>query len=195
MANASLTSTEYQHILEKSRPSIIFVLTTALSTLNNAISSSSLPSPIIYTVSDTYAYYHNSSPSSLPPSDWTNLLTSPELSHIPSFVKDESSKRASFILWSSGTSGKSKGVVISHRAVIAMLCSLRWSNPGIMGGEGFENKDGIKDGAGWERWISLPPWYHVFGLSNQILLGPILGATIMVIPKVFRFISRCGFLC
>lgn len=52
--------------------------------------------------------------------DWKWLLGKESFTIEP-YQGDESERRAAIIIWSSGTSGKSKGVVLSHRAMVSNL--------------------------------------------------------------------------
>lgn len=52
--------------------------------------------------------------------DWKWLLGK-ESFNLEPYKGNESGRRAAIIIWSSGTSGKSKGVVLSHRALVSNL--------------------------------------------------------------------------
>ncbi len=65
-------------------------------------------------------------------------------------------RRIAFVLWSSGTTGQSKGVLISHRALVSNTLGIWDSNPHFSGPSRGSN-------GGGERWITLAPWYHVYG--------------------------------
>lgn len=73
--------------------------------------------------------------------------------------------RAQF--WSSGTSGKSKGVVLTHRAIGSALIAV-WHASTL--GE-------------HERLIGLPPFYHIFGWANVLMLSVAMGATVTTMRK------------
>jgi acyl-CoA synthetase (AMP-forming)/AMP-acid ligase II len=104
------------------------------------------------------------------PRDWSNLLLPPpgckaegSLATLdcPAFEpapmsEEEQRRRTAFVLWSSGTTGQSKGVLLSHRALIANSMGTWDANPHFCGP--FHGKHG-----GGERWITLAPWYHVYG--------------------------------
>lgn len=66
-------------------------------------------------------------PSSAGVQDWKALL-SDDISNVkyPTYdaSRNESQRRAALILWSSGTSGKSKGVIMSHYALVASVQAL-----------------------------------------------------------------------
>ncbi|CAO1630360.1 unnamed protein product [Sympodiomycopsis kandeliae] len=113
------------------------------------------------------------------PEDWSHLLvaTKDDVDRLPStrMVEQEQKTRAAFLLWSSGTTGLPKGVLLSHRSVISG-CITCWMKP-------HEAGPWRKGG---ERWIALAPWCHVFGLAAFLLAGLAQGATI-VMPRAGRF--------
>lgn len=62
------------------------------------------------------------------------------------YVGSENAIRAAVIFWSSGTSGKSKGVILSHKAIASALVAVwHYSTLGPN-----------------ERLVGLPPFYHIF---------------------------------
>ena len=68
--------------------------------------------------------------------------------------------------YSSGTTGVSKGVQLTHRNMVA---NLRQIAAGI-----FTEEDTI---------VGLPPFFHIYGLTVVLLLGLYLGATDVVLPR------------
>jgi acyl-CoA synthetase (AMP-forming)/AMP-acid ligase II len=65
-------------------------------------------------------------------SDWKTLLDGEDDKlGFPQYQQDsdENDRRAAVILWSSGTSGKSKGVILGHRAILVSVQSLFYGNP------------------------------------------------------------------
>lgn len=104
------------------------------------------------------------------PRDWTHLLLPPPGSRAqgsiqsldrPAFqpapmTPEEQQRRTAFILWSSGTTGQSKGVLLSHKALVANTMGVWDTNPHFVGA----NRGTY---GGGERWIALAPWYHVYG--------------------------------
>lgn len=121
--------------------------------------------------------------------DWCNLLAPPPghrhgesldvLSRSPFAIrklsKAEQRRRTALILWSSGTTGPSKGVLISHGAFVASVLSLWYSLPILHGPL-----------RGGETWVALVPWSHTYGLGAILLSAIAIGAT-LVIPSNPRF--------
>lgn len=105
------------------------VIEEALQGLSDPDLRASLTTQKLFTVDSSAGDYGtnetgvSSSGSSLSPSgarDWKWLLGK-ESFVIEPYKGNESERRAAIIIWSSGTSGKSKGVVLSHRAMVSNL--------------------------------------------------------------------------
>ncbi|PWZ02986.1 acetyl-CoA synthetase-like protein [Testicularia cyperi] len=127
------------------------------------------------------------------PRDWTHLLLPPPGSKAEGSIEsidrpaytpapmtpEEQQRRIAFILWSSGTTGQSKGVLLSHKALVANTLGVWDTNPHFNGA--YRGKYG-----GGERWIALAPWYHVYGLATLLLPTVAFGVT-LVIPASPKF--------
>ncbi|UTT95313.1 hypothetical protein NDA17_000886 [Ustilago hordei] len=127
------------------------------------------------------------------PRDWTHLLLPPPGSKAegsiasldrPAFnpapmTPEEQQRRVAFVLWSSGTTGQSKGVLISHKALISNTMGVWDTNPHFSGTSRGAN-------GGGERWITLAPWYHVYGLAT-VLLPTVAFGTTLIIPSTPKF--------
>ncbi|XP_040382272.1 putative 4-coumarate--CoA ligase-like 8 [Oryza brachyantha] len=79
---------------------------------------------------------------------------------------------AALLFYSSGTTGRSKGVVSTHGNVIAMAASLEraW-------GGGDQHAD--------EAYGCVLPMFHMFGFSSFVMATVALGATTVVVPGRF----------
>lgn len=87
-------------------------------------------------------------------SNWKTLLPpNPAPFTPPKYTPSESATRAAVIFWSSGTSGKSKGVILSHQACASALVAV-W-HYATLGAD--------------ERLVGLPPFYHIFGERRRAL--------------------------
>lgn len=109
-------------------------------------------------------------PASVDPRDWSNLLLPPPGSKqegtfegtdsavfsVEPMSEEEQRRRVAFLLWSSGTTGQSKGVLLSHQAAISNTAGIWRHNRHFNGAF----KGAFGDG---ERWLALAPWCHVYG--------------------------------
>lgn len=173
--NPVLTPGEVAHILNLSKPSVIITTPSGLPVfqaayeLLDAVLQAQLGYPtrgnvfIVDADQDDYG----SSAGSMNQVDsftvggwhvqnWKTLLPGkPAPFSPPKYVGSEASLRAAVIFWSSGTSGKSKGVILSHRAVASAIISVwHYSTLGPN-----------------ERLVGLPPFYHIFGESWSYYRG------------------------
>ncbi|KAI5205212.1 hypothetical protein AUEXF2481DRAFT_70643 [Aureobasidium subglaciale EXF-2481] len=182
MANPGLTSGELAWILKSSEPQVVVTTPEGLQVLNAAIKESDSPKVkanlinthrvyIVDPAHDEYGLpssYSKGTKLDQHSQDWKALLASTPLKAPVKFKSDEYKSRTAVILWSSGTSGKSKGVVLSHQALVSNMHSLWHIN------QAFDDN---------QRWLGFAPFYHIFALCNVLLLAVTSGATIFVMPK------------
>jgi len=69
--------------------------------------------------------------------------------------------------YSSGTTGVSKGVMLTHRNLVANLCQ---GEPGLLAGEG-------------ERLIAVLPFFHIYGLVVLMAAALSRGSTLVTMPR------------
>jgi 4-coumarate--CoA ligase len=182
MANPGLTSGELAWILQSSEPQVVVTTPQGYQVLDQAITESTNPqvktnlsnSHRIYIVDPAHDEYGLSclhtrgSTLNHQSQDWKALLASKPLDAPVKFSAKEYKTRSAVILWSSGTSGKSKGVVLSHQALVSNVQTLWHIN------QAFDDN---------QRWLGFAPFYHTFALCNVLLLAVASGATIFVMPK------------
>lgn len=121
----------------------------------------------IYTVDPATEVYPSQVPAG--PLSWRALLSSAPLRTAP-FPSSAALTRTAVILWSSGTSGRSKGVLLSHHALNFASASL-WHDADYV------------PASGAQKWLGYVPFYHVFGLCNVLLLGITAGARVYVMQQ------------
>lgn len=183
LASPALTATEISWILQNARPRAIVTAKACLAAMREALKSqedtaffANVPVFTVDVATDPYLSTTTATAttaaaaakpsSSLSPleQDWSALLKTPLLparSH--QLAESSAPNRTAVILWSSGTSGRSKGVLISHGALVFATASIwfdaDWHRPGLQ-----------------QSWLGYVPFYHVFGLCNIFLLAPCVGA-------------------
>ncbi|KAG8169635.1 hypothetical protein KVR01_000380 [Diaporthe batatas] len=186
LASPALTATELAWILQNARPRAIVTATASLGAMREALRAqedaaffAAVPVFTVDVAGDSYL--SGSPPPPTPPSsspgaagqeqDWSALLrtpSTPQKSYHLSAVA--APNRTAVILWSSGTSGRSKGVLISHGALVFATASI-WYDADF-------HRPGLQ-----QRWLGYVPFYHVFGLCNIFLLAPAVGASCHVMSS------------
>lgn len=177
LASPALTATEIGWILQNARPRVIVTAKACLGAMREALKTqedaaffAKVPVFTVDVAGDTYlsGSEPSSTSSTAQEQDWSVLLRSP-----PSPVKSyhlsavSAPNRTAVILWSSGTSGRSKGVLISHGALVFATASI-WYDADY-------HRAGLQ-----QSWLGYVPFYHVFGLCNIFLLAPSVGASCYV---------------
>ncbi|KAK0725982.1 hypothetical protein B0H67DRAFT_482333, partial [Lasiosphaeris hirsuta] len=174
LVSPALTAAEVGWILQNARPHVIITAKACLGAMREAIAAQedrayfdAVPVLVLDAVADAYP-----APWTPPPAgerSWRELLAEEPRGVRPVFDPASAGTRTAVILWSSGTSGRSKGVLLSHTAInFSMACV--WHDADYYPGQERQ------------RWLGYVPFYHVFGLCNVLLLAFCAGATVFVMP-------------
>ncbi|KAH6855400.1 hypothetical protein B0I37DRAFT_389034 [Chaetomium sp. MPI-CAGE-AT-0009] len=176
LVSPALTSDEIAWILQNARPRAIITATACLRAMKDALAKqtdasffSTIP---IFTVDAAADVYPSAQPTPPTSSDWRALLspttppTKPPVNTATVFPPSHAPARTAVILWSSGTSGRSKGVLLSHHALNFSIASL-WHDADYYGAKPQR-----------QVWLGYVPFYHVFGLCNVLLLAVATGSTV-----------------
>ncbi|KAK3951201.1 hypothetical protein QBC32DRAFT_325478 [Pseudoneurospora amorphoporcata] len=189
LVSPALTSDEVAWIIQNSRPRAIITAKACLPAMREALKKQEprdrafFDAVPIYTFDAANDHYPSVSGSSSPtssktnkPQDWKVLLHSSgsRTTVTPSTLipSPASTARTGVILWSSGTSGRSKGVLLSHHALNFSGAHL-WHDA-----SDYHSSASVRQ----QRWLGYVPFYHVFGLVNIVLLAVMTGATVYVMP-------------
>lgn len=182
LASPALTSDEIAWILQNARPRVIITATASLPAMREAIAKQSdaafFANTPVYTVDVAADIYPTPQTPPCGAADWRSLLVSPAASPIKLntatvFDPETAAARTAVILWSSGTSGRSKGVLLSHHTINFSIASL-WHDTDYYTARG---------GVGQRQsWLGYVPFYHVFGLCNVFLLAVATGSTVYTMP-------------
>ena len=172
LVSPALTAPEISWILQNARPRAVITATSCLPAMREALGMQEdkaffgeVPVFSIDVANDTYP---QQTKAYSPERDWSELLTlaNPLTRAVP--IANPVNSTA-VILWSSGTSGRSKGVLLSHNALNFCVASL-WHDADFV----LSNP---------QRWLGYVPFYHVFGLANIFMYAPSVGATVYVMQS------------
>ncbi|ROW01299.1 hypothetical protein VMCG_05924 [Cytospora schulzeri] len=180
LVSPALTASELSWVLQNARPEVIVTAKSCLGAMHEALKSQSdvefFSKVPVFTVDVAYDMYPFPSSdaktsTTAQEQDWSVLLAPPSTPVRPYHLDPSSApNRTAVILWSSGTSGRSKGVLLSHNALVFATSSL-WHDADY-------HKPGLQ-----QRWLGYVPFYHVFGLCTLFLLAPCIGATCYVMSS------------
>ncbi|KAF2456729.1 4-coumarate-CoA ligase-like protein [Lineolata rhizophorae] len=92
-------------------------------------------------------------------------------------TKLDAAKDLAFLVYSSGTTGLPKGVMLTHRNLVANLCQLRVAEVG----DKLSWKGGL--GGDGDKILGFLPFFHIYGLNVLIHLPLLVGLTVVVMPK------------
>ncbi|EGF76873.1 hypothetical protein BATDEDRAFT_33779 [Batrachochytrium dendrobatidis JAM81] len=109
---------------------------------------------------------------------FTSLLSS-KLGPVVKFTKNELANEAAYLCYSSGTTGRSKGVITTHRNMVANVLQTNV----------FEVNDRLPD----EIWMGVLPFFHIYGLNISLHQAAFGGNTMVVVPK-FDFVQFLEFI-
>ncbi|KIM78766.1 hypothetical protein PILCRDRAFT_824179 [Piloderma croceum F 1598] len=83
--------------------------------------------------------------------------------------RQEAEQQTAFMCYSSGTTGKAKGVETTHHNVTSVITQLLSIDPSM-----YTEK---------ERWLAIVPLYHMYGVLTFILVTPYCQATSYILPR------------
>ncbi|KAH7119862.1 acyl-CoA synthetases/AMP-acid ligases II [Dendryphion nanum] len=157
-------STEYEiaHCLDISKPAVVAADSSTWPTLSKAAKSHCMPALKVISIDDNHVTSQNTTSlsalfdqkKSLPPFDLS---------------KRDSREHTAVVCFSSGTSGKAKGVELSHYNVVASMLGLRATDPVY-----------------WNaniRSVFFAPLCHIYGLMTVALMGAWIGSYNILMKK------------
>ncbi|GES66499.1 acetyl-CoA synthetase-like protein [Aspergillus terreus] len=101
--------------------------------------------------------------------------------HAPPIVQPD--QELAFLVYSSGTTGLPKGVMLSHRNMVANLLQSAAVDQGVLSCRGGLNGEG-------DRALALLPFFHIYGLTYLLNHTVYLGLSTFVMPR-FHFETFC----
>ena len=159
--NVYLHTKEIASILDDSQPAVIITTIGLQESLHAALAQSSIKVPVI--VVDQYLWDFSYS---------AKDLSERERALMPAL---RSAEETAVILYTSGSTGVPKGVVLTGRNVMTNTLQVRARFERTLGGSGSQ-----------ERFLAVLPLFHAFSQVASVWLPVMLGATIITVPKIDR---------
>ncbi|KKK21720.1 phenylacetyl-CoA ligase [Aspergillus ochraceoroseus] len=179
-ANAAYSAAELKHQLLDSKAKALFTCIPLLATALEAASLAGLPKNRIYLIEVPPQL----SEGIKPPVGYTTVSqliqagkSLPRVERIK-WRAGEAARRTAFLCYSSGTSGLPKGVMISHRNVIANVLQITAFE------KSWRDAQSTPGGAYYtDVVLGLLPQSHIYGLVVMCHCGPFRGDQVVVLPK------------
>jgi ribosome assembly protein SQT1 len=171
-ANAAYSADELRHQLENSGAKVLFTVLPLLPVALEAASKANIPKSRVY-----ICELHGDGPYPKEHKTVGQLLkqgeSAPPIEAIK-WEKGQGSRQTAFLCYSSGTSGLPKGVMISHRNVIANTMQISL----------YEKPDRDKFGADYkEVALGLLPQSHIYALVVIAHCSTYRGDQVIILPK------------
>ncbi|KAL4943487.1 hypothetical protein BDV06DRAFT_234589 [Aspergillus oleicola] len=162
--NTSSTQKDIEHVLALVKPTHVATIVSKLDDVQKAAATIKATPKIFTVLSKISNADIPQFPADILDTDPTNSLPPFDIASTGKHAKDV----PSIICFSSGTTGRMKGVQLSHYNLVANTLQLRASLP-----------DRVTSGV---REVIFPPYCHIYGLSTVVVTGMWTGGTYLGLP-------------
>ncbi|RMZ78157.1 hypothetical protein DV738_g4058, partial [Chaetothyriales sp. CBS 135597] len=115
---------------------------------------------------------------------WTSVEDSLGLSHFRQ-AKVDPKKDLAFLVYSSGTTGKPKGVELTHYNMTSNVLQARATEGGYLTWDGSKSCPGIPDAPRpqGDKVLAVLPFFHIYGLNSLVLMPSYTGVHTLVMAR------------
>ncbi|KAJ2477819.1 hypothetical protein IWW56_004109 [Coemansia sp. RSA 2131] len=172
-ANPDYTARELAHQFHETQPKVVVTLHKSVAVIKEALGIAGL------TIPDKNILTADESSNSM-----RNIFSQNQFPRVYLQSAHEASTTPAFIVFSSGTSGKPKGVVLSHKNMVAnavQFLQIDRSDTALMSAVRHKFQ---------RRWLQVLPMFHIYGIliSNVCILS----GAVMVVMEKFDFGDFCS---
>ncbi|KAJ9651543.1 hypothetical protein H2198_009186 [Neophaeococcomyces mojaviensis] len=115
---------------------------------------------------------------------WTSLKPSASATKSTTPAKISAKDDLAFLVYSSGTTGRPKGVMLTHHNVISNVCQITACEAGKLSHDGRRRTPGIPDAPPTgDRILACLPFFHIYGLTSLVLTPMYNGLHTVVLAK------------
>ncbi|KAJ3105153.1 putative fatty-acid--CoA ligase FadD10 [Phlyctochytrium planicorne] len=172
-ANPSYTAPELAHQLRDSGAKSLFTVPELLPAATQACAEVGIPVDRIYLLSSTLPAGTKIEMEALAKTlrTFNDFVAGNERIAKVKFSLDELRNAPAYICYSSGTTGKPKGVVTTHYNMVSNIA------------QGTELLATSKDGKPGDTWVGVLPFFHMYGLNLSLHTAILNGISVVVISK------------
>ncbi|KAJ9652509.1 hypothetical protein H2198_008257 [Neophaeococcomyces mojaviensis] len=173
-ANPQYTAREFASQLKDSGARAVVTQGSLMRTVKEALRISGLPDDCIILLDDLQEPFQQ-----YPRADsWRTEVTQDQERNF----KPKSD--VAFLVYSSGTTGKPKGVKLTHYNVTSNICQLQPGDQEYLTWNGSKTcRDIPLPQSGSDKLLAFSPFYHIYGLTKTIINSLFTGSTTIVMPR------------
>lgn len=177
-ANPAYTTAELAYQLRDSTAKLVATHYSALTTVKAACKELNIPASNILLLGAD----HDPSGET---KHWTDLFPVPTSQSPPKSLNIDPKNDLAFLVYSSGTTGRPKGVMLTHHNIVSNILQIEACEAGKLSHDGSVTTPNIPDAprpAG-DTVLSTLPFFHIYGLTSLVMTPLHNGIRTIILPK------------